>query len=241
MHSAQWPKLLTVLNQLVTERHLQVYMNASTAQNEVRRIGWGGDMMKPSANHETLFEVESNFAADKVNHWLSRKYSLVLTEQSGKLHHQLTVEYINAAPRGYQGGQTYRCYIRLYVPSSATGLSSVGPVPDNVPTDEAHPGFGLVDGWFSMHGLTSGGPGTATMRFSWDSAWDGKSAIQIYWQKQAGTAADPIKVTFISGGKTYSASTDLAQDRLLVLGSSGVAVKAGLAGQAQLPLIGSSS
>jgi len=241
LHSSDWPKLIAVLNGLVTERHLQVYVNSGAAQTMVDSIGWSGAVAKPTASQETLLEVESNFGADKVNHWLSRSYHLVLTVQNGKLHHSLSVNYVNPSPPGYQGGQSYRCYLRLYFSGTASGARSIGPVPNKAPTDEPHPGFGLLDGWFSMHGKTSAGAGTATMRFEWDTTWDGTSARQIYWQKQPGTLADRIKITFINGGKTYSASTDIGQDRVLVLSATGIVVKAGSAGLAQLPLIGASS
>ena len=60
----------------------------------------------------------------------------------------------------------------------------------------------------------------------------------IYWQKQAGTLSDKVHVSYQTGGKTFTADTDLSQDRLLTLTSQGLAVKAGSVPTAHLPILG---
>jgi hypothetical protein len=237
--SGKWPQLIKVLNQMVTERHMNIYVNNERAQKEVDRVGWSGALLKPEDTDETMMEVESNFGASKANHWLSRRYNLVLTPQSGKLHHALIITYVNSTPPGYLGGQTYRCYVRFYVPASATGRQANGPTVDVIPNEETHPGFSLMDGWFTIKVNNQSGTGTARIGFYWDTAWSPTETRRIYWQKQAGTLSDPINISYVINGKTYTATTDLGRDRVLVLSPTGITVQAGAAGQAQLPLLGS--
>jgi hypothetical protein len=239
LHSGQWPQLISALNKQVTQRHLQIYVNNEVAQKEVDRVGWSGAMVGPKAADEAMLEVESNFGGDKANHWLARSYSLMLTASGGKLHHKLLVTYVNSTPAGYAGGRTYACYVRFYVPASSTGKLVEGPGPDRIPNDEKHAGFSLLDGWLTIKVNSQTGRGTARIAFDWDTAWDAKTTRHIYWQKQAGTIADPISVTLVINGKTYTKNGNLGQDRVLVLSPTSVAIQAGAAGQAQLPLFGS--
>jgi len=238
--SSKWPQLMTTLNAMVTQRHFQVYANNPVAQAALERIGWSGAMLKPASADETMMEVETNLGGDKANHWLTRSYDYVLTERNGVLHHELTISYVNTTPRGYLGGQTYSCYVRMYYPALGTGGQAHLPNPPRIPNTEKHDGFKMLDGWFTIHVL-KGGRGVARIGFLWDTKWDGSSTRTIYWQKQTGSTADPIKITYVANGRTFTTSTNLAQDRVLVLSGTGIAVQAGAAGQAKLPLIGSPS
>jgi len=231
--SSKWGQLIAALNTAVTQRRLQIYVNSVTAQREIDRIGWSGAMVAPSAADETMMEVESNFGGDKVNHWLARSFNLTLTSAGGKLHHALTVSYVNSTPPGYPGGQRYSCYVRFYYPASATG-GKISTAPDQVANTEAHTGFNMLDGWFTIDASRPG-----SIRLAWDTSWDPTTAKRIYWQKQAGTMSDAIKVTYVVNGKTYTATSDLGQDRVLDLSPNGLSIVAGAAGQAQLPQFGS--
>ncbi len=233
--SGQWSQLLTVLNTQVTQRHLQIYTNNATVLAEISRVGWSGSMVVPTAADETMMEVESNFGADKANHWLARTYNLVLTSAGGKLHHALTVSYVNTTPPGYPGGQRYSCYVRFYYSAAATG-GQISTAPDGIPNTESHTGYNLLDGWFGIDAFHPG-----SVRIAWDTAMNPTATERIYWQKQAGTLADPIKVSYEVNGSTHTATSDLGQDRVLVLSPNGVTILAGSAGQAHLPLLGSQS
>jgi hypothetical protein len=231
--SGQWGRLITALNASVTQRHLQIFINSQAAQQEIARIGWSGAMVAPQVADETMREVESNFAADKANHWLKRSYDLVLTSSGGKLHHALTVSYVNSTPAGYLGGRRYYCYVRFYYPASASG-GTISTTPDRIPNTEHHDGYSMLDGWFTIDALRPG-----SIRLAWDTTWDPTTAKRIYWQKQAGTMADAIRVTYVVNGKTYTATSDLGQDMVLELRPTGLSIVAGAAGQAQLPQFGS--
>jgi hypothetical protein len=237
--SSKWGKLISVLNSQVSQRHLQIYVNNELAQKQISQVGWSGAMVRPADVDETMMEVESNFGGDKANHWLARSYDLVLTPGGGKLHHRVVISLVNSTPPGYAGGRTYACYVRFYVPTSASGKQVLGPGAARIPNEEQHQGFSMMDGWFTIKVDLYTGIGTATIAFAWDTAWDAKSTKRIYWQKQAGTLADPIKVRLVINGKTYTKTSDLSRDRVLVLTPTSLAIQAGEAGQAQLPLFGS--
>lgn len=237
--SGQWGKLITALNLQVSQRHLQIYVNNELAQKQISQVGWSGAMVGPAAADEAMLEVESNFGGDKANHWLARSYSLVLTAAGGTLHHTLLISYVNSTPPGYAGGQTYACYVRFYVPATASGTKVHVPGVDLIPTEEKHVGFRLMDGWFTIKVNSQTGRGTARIGFDWDTAWDPTATRRIYWQKQAGTLSDPITVVLVINGKTYSAKSNLGQDRVLLLSQSGLTIQTGALGQAQLPLFGS--
>jgi Protein of unknown function (DUF4012) len=239
LHSGQWPRLISALNTQVTQRHLQIYLNNPVAQKQIDQFGWSGAMVSPKTADEAMFEVESNLGGDKANHWLARSYDLVLTVEGRKLHHKVIVSFVNSTPPGYAGGQTYACYVRLYIPASATGTQVEGPGLDRIPNVETHAGFTFLDGWFNIKVNNSIGFGTARIGFEWDTAWNPTATRRIYWQKQAGTLADPVTVSFVVNGKTYTKSTNLTQDRVLVLSPAGLAIQAGAAGQASIPLFGS--
>src|SRR5207302_6386659 len=56
----RWPQLLDMLNQMATQRHIQVYFNNAQSEAEVQRLGWSGSLAwSPQADF--LFPAESNF------------------------------------------------------------------------------------------------------------------------------------------------------------------------------------
>jgi hypothetical protein len=234
----QWPKLLSALNSTVTQRHLQVYFNTPATETELDRMGWTARMVKP-AGQETMMEVESNFGGTKANHFLTRSYNLQLTASGGVLHHNLVIDYKDATPPGFLGGRTYRCYLRFYYPADATGDSAPIHSATTKPSGEKLDGLKMLDGWFQINIDPHRGYGVYSVTMQWDTALPaGAISRSIYWQKQAGTISDAINVTYKVGGKTFSASSDLSQDRVLVLTDGGVQVTNGSAGSAHLPTLG---
>ncbi|TMC13078.1 MAG: DUF4012 domain-containing protein [Chloroflexi bacterium] len=221
----QWTKLIGALNTTVTQRHLQVYFNPAKSETEMDRMGWSGRILKP-AGLESMLEVESNFGGDKANHFLDR----VGTQHAAQVH----------TPAGFLGGRAYRCYLRFYYPAGATNASIQVQKADARPTDEKPPeGLKLLDGWFQVNVDPRLGYGTYAVVISWDTALSsGATGHSIYWQKQPGTLSDAVKVSYSVNGMTYHASSDLSQDRVLVLTGGGLQVNPGAAGNAHLPTLG---
>jgi len=110
---------------------------------------------------------------------------------------------------------------------------------DRYPSDEKPTAAKLADGWVLLD-PTNQRLGYATYQVVIDYTTDiGDPAHhQIYWQKQAGTLADKVHVTYQSGGKTFAADTDLSQDRVLNLAAQGLTVAAGNVPTAHLPILG---
>lgn len=179
-------------------------------------------------------EVESNYYGGKVNYFLTRLYSVVLTRKGGTLHHQVTVDLVNNTPCFSYDRASYKVDVRLLVGAKATSLS------DNlIPVKYSNPappsGTRLLDGWLPY--VLCGG-GRARAVFKYDTPWpvaDG-GLDQIYWQKQPGTVNDRIDVTWSDGnGHTYKVGGSLAQDRIINLSPTGATLTAGQPAQATLP------
>jgi hypothetical protein len=235
LSSSRWSQLLTALNQAVTQRHLQVYLNDTAGEAMMRNIGWAGPTIgqQPGAN-ETLMEVESNFGGTKANHFLTRTFTLDLTVNGNSLDQVLTVNWQNATPAGYLGGnRDYTGYSRVYLPPDAAGAHVADLTPDRQPVDEHPTGAQLVDGWATIQTGQS---------LSWTVTWSTSvtalsRGYTIYWHKQAGTITDAVHVILHVGGRTLTASTDLGQDRSIVLTSKGIKLQSGSGGAATVPFL----
>jgi hypothetical protein len=239
LEADKWPALITSLNNAVTQRHLQVYMVNKSVQDEMNHLGWSGTLAPPKPNQELLAEVECNYGGNKANHFLQRSYDLTLTADQGKLRHRVVINLVNRTPTGYLGGRHYTFYLRLYVPATATETKVTGLIPDRFPADENLTGLKLLDGWYEVQVSNPRGTGTHQVILEYTTnAPDLAGGHEIYWRKQAGTGPDRVKVTYKVGGRTLTADTDLAQDRILLVSNDALQVKPGATGGAKLPVIG---
>ncbi len=59
----------------------------------------------------------------------------------------------------------------------------------------------------------------------------------LYWRKQAGTLADRVHLVLHVSGSTFTADTDLGQDRQIVLTPAGLQIRTGAAGSATVPFL----
>jgi len=234
--SERWPELIKVLNEQAGQRHVQLWFASDKSQPEIQRLGLSGDLVL-SGRPDFLYEVESNFSGNKANFFLHRSYTLTLTRTQSGLHHELDEDLSmdgRPAPPGYD--VSYNGYYRLFLPGAATARRASNLTPDDYPYTSPPPGTGLLDGW---HRVVAGASRTARsiVVYMWDTTWsaDATGQHQIYWQKQPGTANDPVKVVWKADGKTWTASSDLGVDRVIVVGPAGVTVGVGHAAQVELP------
>ena len=240
LSSDQWPTLLNILNGAVQARHLQVYFNNEAAETEMGRISWAGGRLTSTSDRESMLEVESNFGGTKANHFIERTYDLSLVNDNGKLHHHLVINLKNSTPVGYEGGRHYDGYLRFYYPASATDAVIQNLTRDRYPSDEKPNAAKLADGWVLLDPKNQR-LGYATQQVVIDYTTELGNARQvydIYWQKQAGTLSDKVHVSYQTGGRTFTADTDLSQDRLLTLTPQGVQALAGNVPIAHLPILG---
>jgi hypothetical protein len=231
----RWPTLLSILNGLASERHLQAYFNDAALEDEMDRIGWSGRL---NTNHsEFLMEVESNYYGTKSNYWVNRHYSIALSRNGGLLHHRIAVDVVNSEPCGLEERGTYWANIRVYVSGLASSLShnlravrygNPAPPPDTK----------MMDGWLFVN--CSGGHSQGV--FEYDTPWPArdKAGWTIYWQKQPGTGPDGFDVSWDYGDGVGEdkATWALGQDRVFTLLPSGLSLRAGNPAEATLPSLG---
>jgi hypothetical protein len=229
----RWPALITDLNTLAGQRHLQVYFNNGVVNSEIDRVGWSG-ALNPTSTQDYMMEVESNYYGDKVNYFLTRHYSVIFTRQGAKLHHQVTVDFVNSTRCFSYDRTSYKANLRLFVGANASALkSNLIPVKYRNPAPPT--GARALDGW-QPDVLCAGGRGRAVFQFDTPWAVHDRGLAQIYWQKQPGTLNDRIDVTWIDGnGHTYKMSGNLSQDRIISLSPNGVTLLTGRPAQATLP------
>lgn len=231
---AQWPKLIGDLNGLAEARHLQAYFNDGAAEAEMNRVGWSG-VLNSTGAADYMMEVESNYSGSKANYFLTRRYSIVLTRSGVLLHHKVTVDFVNNTPASSHVLVGYKVNIRLYVGGTASALSG-----NLLPVRYANPlpptGYQAFDGWLPEISCC-GGSGQAV--FEYDTPWPLELRgfeYKIYWQKQPGTDADNVDVTWNDdSGPTYHTSGDLSQDRVIRMSSSKVILAPGHPAEATLP------
>lgn len=231
--TSKWPTLIGDLNSLAAQRHIQAYFNNPVAEQEIERVGWSGTV-NPTSSPDYMMEVEANYFGDKVNYFLQRHYTVVLTRKGSTLLHEVTVDLVNNTRCGSFILTSYTANVRLFL---GRGVSAVS---DNLravryPNPAPPPGTRVLDGWLPDV-LCDGG--RARAMFTYDTKWPGDngSPYLIYWQKQPGTVNDKIDVTWnYSSGHTYKVSGSLAQDHVISLSATGVTLAAGQPAQATLP------
>lgn len=233
--SSSWTGLISTLNSLAAQRHLQTFFHNGPAETEMGNIGWSG-ALHPTRATDYMYTVEANLGGTKANYFLTREYALVLTRNGNLLHHQLTISYEDDSKLA--NTNYYSCYLRLFVPSDATGLGVQGLRPDKYSPPDVPPGLKMVDGWFALNVDSRTSRGTSQVVLTFDTPWQPDAAGDhvIYWQKQPGLRLDSVSVSMNLDGHASSATGDLAQDRKVVVSAAGaVTIVPGQAGSAHLP------
>ena len=231
--TSRWPALISALNGLASQRHLQAYFNNAAAEDEIDRVGWSG-AVNPTRAVDYMMEVESNYYGDKDNYYVARHYTVTLTRNGQTLLHQVTVDIVNGTPCGIYVRTSYRADVRLYFSDGATAESNnLRPVVYANPPPPV--GTHLQDGWLPDIPC-GGGRGHAVFEYDTPLAASTGNLDEIYWQKQPGTLNDTINVTWNEGaGHTYTAGGILAADRIIVLSQAGATLISGQPALASLP------
>ncbi len=228
----QWGVLIGALNDLASAHHIQANFNNATVQTQMDRFGWSG-VMRTGMDKDFLMEVESNLRGTKANYYVARHYRVELTRSGQTLHHTVTVDVYDDMAYTYRPNEFYRAYVRLYVPGDAVATWD-DLVATAYPNPAPPPGTRVLDGWFLIHGYGH----DRVVTFEYDTPWhgNGRGEEAIYWQKQPGTQTDSIEVRWTDGnGHVHTTSGALDQDRVIVLASTGVFLRDGIRGSAQIP------
>lgn len=230
----KWAQLMTALNAAAAERDLQIYFNNPAAQEEMSRFGWTGSQ-NPQKSADYMMEVESNFGGTKANFFVERSWDVTLTQEGGTLRHHVVVDLRDSMPAGrYEGGTYYRFYVRFYCPEGASNVSIGGTFAPKRATDEKQPGLRILDGWQQINVPVAVGHGDGRLTFDYTTPIAG-SEHDLYWQKQPGTGADRVKVTWVRDGHTSTATGDLDVDRIIHMTPGGVTLVPGISGSARIP------
>jgi hypothetical protein len=235
--ASQWPALIGDLNTLAAERHIQVYFNDASIQDEMDRIGWSGSV-NPLGIREFMMETESNIGGGKVNYFLERTYSVTLEHEGGVLHHTVKVSLVNRQPNTIVTYPYYRAYLGFYAGGSVSATSTDNLSNARYPKPAPPAGLTLLEGWLPLVPCC-GGQGSAVFRY--DTPWPAldRGVVKVYWQKQPGTVNDNIEVIWYNGsGGKYTVTGGLSQDQVVTLTATGVTLTAGHPAQATLPSLG---
>lgn len=226
---SQWPQLLAALNTAAEQRHLQVFFNDPTAEAEMARFGWAGTV-NPDGAEEFMMEVEANLGGSKSNHFLSRAYDVTLSRTASSLRHRVEITLVNRTPpdQEYKGSnRNYAGYVRLLLPERATDLSAFGLEGPRYSDPDLPPGVRMIDGWVHVDVDPTSGIGSARVSFAYDTPLPPDSGpIDLYWQKQPGTSADTVRVTWLTARRTFVATGSLSTDLLVRLELQGLQLKA---------------
>jgi len=238
LDTSQWLGLIQVLNQLASQRHLQLFFASDRVQPEMERLGLTGSLA--FAGHDDFLHLsEANFGGNKANYFLTRTLDLALSRAGDQLHHVLTEDLtldLRTAPGGYV--VPYTMYARILLPAGATGVDLSGLGRQDQPAMTPPAGVQVAAGAVEMR-VDSAHTAHLRIGYTWNTPWiqDASGAHRIYWQKQPGVAQDAVSVTWAAGGRTATARAQLATDLLVTLDGGRVEVTQGNAAQVALPRI----
>ncbi len=116
---------LQVLSDLRT-RDLQVYVTNPQVESLLEQYGYAGEIDRSNA-HDGLYIVQANVSASKASQYVQTKLSdTVKLDAAGGATHTLEMDLIYNQIGPVYGLDTYRDYVRIYMPESARLLSGSG-------------------------------------------------------------------------------------------------------------------
>lgn len=200
--SNRWNEIYDLMIENFQKKSILIYMNDTSLQNMVREQDWSGELKSVPSDY--VMVVDSNMASLKTDAIIDRSVNYLVEATSNGLMAKLNISY------SHQGGvdwrtTKYNSYTRVYVPSGAKLIKSVGNTKDEVTT-----GRELNKTYFGA--FVSIGPGQiGNLYFEYllpqnitDQLLDGK--YSLYMQKQPGKNIDNLVVNlkFIDNIKSYS-------------------------------------
>ena len=118
-------KLLPLLLSSLHTKDIQVYFNATSAEQMLQRAQRDATIRAPQS--DSLFVVDANAAADKANSFItSTMQDSVTIDRQGNSVHATTLTYAWTKPGTDYGNPLYQDYVRVYVPPQSTLLQQSG-------------------------------------------------------------------------------------------------------------------
>ncbi len=122
-------KIISLANEMLSamkSKDLNIYLNNAQAEALLGKYGSTGAMDR-STTHDGLFIVQSNLSASKATQYVATtaQDTVTLDARGGATHHlQLTLDYQQKG--SVFGLDTYRDYVRVYVPEHSQFISGTG-------------------------------------------------------------------------------------------------------------------
>jgi len=180
--SAGITKFLQLAVSSLRTKDIQIYLNASSAENVLQLLHLDGSIQSPQGDH--LFIVDTNVAASKANSFIvNTVHDQVIIDEHGNAVHRTTITYAWTLAGQKYGNQLYHDYVRIYMPSGSTLSKQDGWQPLGTST-----AFGSQV-WAGFFTLVYGQ--TRTINLQWTSHSVAKSDAKVWnyrylLQRQAG-------------------------------------------------------
>jgi Protein of unknown function (DUF4012) len=163
-------------------KDIQIYVNASNAENMLQQFRLGGSIQSPQGDH--LFVVDANVANSKANSFIiNTVHDQVTIDESGNAMHHTTITYAWTLAGLNYGNQLYQDYMRIYAPNGSNLSRQDGWQPFGTST-----AFGS-EVWTGFITLVHGQTRTITLQWSSHGAVKSGSNgwhYQYILQRQAG-------------------------------------------------------
>lgn len=221
---SKWLDLVAGVNKSLNEKHIQIFMHDQNVNRLVSEFSWDGqipiftpansDCLSLGITCDYLGVVEANFGSNKANAFLKRDLSHeIVFGRGGEIEEKITIKYDNQSPNNAWPAGTYKNYLRVYTPQNSELLridlddkkatisahtdtekpkTKEGELDVEIATESAKTSFGFyVEVPFkSQKKVSVSYKLPYNLSFSKDL-----TKYKFYWQKQAGTEADPINLT----------------------------------------------
>ena len=216
-----WAKLLKGMKSSLDEKHTLLYFHNEIAQQTVEEAGWGGRVAGISCQQKDCFAdylmvVEANLGINKANFLVDRKAQLNLKQTSGKLVHELSVNYTNESPEKVYPGGSYFSYTRILIPKEASvidlSLSGEALAKEDITFDEYQDKLSVG---FPMR-INANSKMQVRLVYSIPLVTEKITNLELLVQKQPGIKAYPLEIS-IATPENPSKSYSIIGDQLISL------------------------
>jgi hypothetical protein len=119
LSSSAGAKFLRLAASSLRSKDIQIYFNASSAENVLQHLHLDGAIQSPPGDH--LFIVDANVSPNKANSFIvNTVHDQVTIDEHGNAVHRTTLTYAWMLAGQNYGSDLYRDYIRIYVPPGST-------------------------------------------------------------------------------------------------------------------------
>lgn len=137
-----------VLTSSLNEKHMQIAMRDSQANNFFNSRGWAGTL--DYKYNDAPIVVDWNWGGNKANQYLNKNHSLSINiKDKNSIHFAYTLTVENSSTSNSYPQGDYINYQRIYIPAEAEITRIVG-IKDNKYDVYKESGFKVIGGWFNI-------------------------------------------------------------------------------------------